>query len=235
MIIKDFYWEQFDMVSVFEDTEVAYLASQNTFKMCGNGKEIEFRYVVAIWWGDDELSLDLYVVPIFSSWSDLELSDLFNYYQYSNDDIKNFYMLIDKPDNYDYPISFGSEPVLHVYNLTFNGVDVKVNNCILDDRNAYGMVFGLINGDMGRIDEGIYGGIADGSYASGYGCHRSAEHWKREFDRVSSIVNVDNGNEISNVADSKFIRLRKNGKIKPIDCVMVNNDILYPNQFDFVI
>lgn len=235
MIIKDFYWKQFDMVSVFEDTDVAYLASQNTFKMYGNGKEIEFRYVVTIWRDDDELSLDLYVVPIFRSWSDTELSDLFNYYQYSNEEIKGFYKVIDTPNNYDYPIAFDSEPVLHVYSLTFNGVDIKVNNCILDDRNAYGMVFGLINGDMGHIDEGIFGGMADGSYASGYGCHKSSEHWKKEFDRVSSAVCVNNENEISDVPNGKFIRLRKNGEIQPIGGAVVNNEIVTPDQFDFVI
>lgn len=235
-IFRDYIFEMYDMVTVFDDTDVAYIVSRDTFTMRGKDRKIECRYVITISYDGEDLWLTLYIVPVFKYWSGSELSDLFNYYQYSNEEIKGFYKIIDTPNNYDYPIAFDSEPVLHVYSLTFNGVDIKVNNCILDDRNAYGMVFGFINGDMGRIDDSICGGeIANGSYASGYGCHKSSEHWKKEFDRVSSAVCVNNENEIADVPNGKFIRLRKNGEIRPIGGAVVNNEIVTPDQFDFVI
>lgn len=235
-IFRDYIFEMYDMVTVFDDTDVAYIVSRDTFTMRGKDRKIEFRYVIAISYDGEDLWLTLYIVPVFKYWSGSELADMFHYFEFDDEQVKNFYAQIDTTNNYDYPIRYDSGYVIRLYSLVFYEVDVNVNNSILEDRNAYGMVLGLINGDISRINNEVYSGnIADGSYAHSYGCNDSAEYWKKEFDRVSSAVCVNNENEISDVPNGKFIRLRKNGEIQPIGGAVVNNEIVTPDQFDFVI
>lgn len=235
-IFRDYIFEMYDMVTVFDDTDVAYIVSRDTFTMRGKDRKIEFRYVIAISYDGEDLWLTLYIVPVFKYWSGSELADMFHYFEFDDEQVKNFYAQIDTTNNYDYPIRYDSGYVIHLYSLVFYEVDVNVNNSILEDRNAYGMVLGLINGDISRINNEVYSGnIADGSYAHSYGCNDSAEYWKKEFDRVAKLTCVDDEDKAYNVVNNRLIRIRETGEIRPIGSVILGDKILEPDQFDLVV
>lgn len=234
-IFRDYMFEMYDMVTVFDDTEVAYIVSLNTFTMRGKDREIEFRYVIAISYDGEDLWLTLYIVPVFTSWSGSELADMFHYFEFDDEQVKNFYAQIDTPNSYDYPIRCDSSYVINAYSLVFNEVDVNVNHSILEDRNAYGMVLGLINGDISRINNEVYSGnIADGSYAYSYGFDFNAEYWENEFDRVAKLICVDDKDKAYNVVNSILIRIRETGEVRNIGSVILGDKILDPDQFDIV-
>lgn len=235
-IFRDYIFEMYDMVTVFDDTDVAYIVSRDTFTMRGKDREIEFRYVIAISYDGEDLWLSLYIVPVFTSWSGSELADMFYYFEFDDEQVKNFYAQIDTPNSYDYPIRYDSSYVIHAYSLVFNEVDINVNNSILEDRNAYGMVLGLINGDIHRIDMEVYSGnIADGSYANSYGCNFDAEYWENEFDRVAKLICVDDKDNAFDVVNGSLIRIRETGEVRNIGSIILDNKVLYPDQYDIVV